>query len=138
VTTQHLVLRKPDIVIHWGEDIVYPSDSTEDEIRVDLQRRVDKENADEEKEFNELTQEQKNYCASHKTTPFVRLPKYCWIAVSHGDNALPKGWQDQLRNRPRTIMEALDELAPLMIGPPALLLLVGWVGVWIARGFRAE
>jgi hypothetical protein len=55
VTTQHLVLRKPGIVIHWGEDVVYPSDSTEDEIRADLQRRVDKENADLEKSFNELT-----------------------------------------------------------------------------------
>jgi len=138
VATDHVVLKKPDISVHWGkEDIIYSSASTEEEIKSDLKRRADKMDADDEVKFQNLTQEQKDFCDQNKNTNFDQLPQYCQTYAFHGSLfVIPEGWEDQVRFPTRTIPQEAFHLTPWMVGPPALLLLIGWVFVWILRGFR--
>jgi len=136
--TDHVVLKKPDITVHWGkENIVYPGASTEEEITSDLRRRADKMNADDEKDFQNLTQEQKDFCNQNSNTNFGQLPKYCMTYALHGSVVvIPDDWKDHLRSPPRTVWQEIYYLAPRLLIPPALLLLVAWAFIWVGRGFR--
>jgi hypothetical protein len=138
VAVVHIVLVKPKITVQWGkETIVYAANSTEEEIKADLQRRADAQDADAEQQFQKLTQEQKDFCRRNSNTNFEQLPTYCQTLAFHGAKlVIPEGWEDQLRYPPRTLRQDAYPLALWLLGPPALLLLVGWGCVWIARGFR--
>jgi hypothetical protein len=137
IAVGHIVLTKPDVIVRWGnEKIVYSPDSTEEEIRADLQRRADQTLARDEQEFQNLTQQQRDFCERNSNEKFDQLPLYCQVYAFHGSKlVIPEGWQDQ-RRASRKLREEAYPLATWMFGPPALLLLIGWVFFWIVRGFQ--
>jgi hypothetical protein len=139
----HVVLKKPDIIVRWDDDniwypatpthesITYPGTATEEEIEADLQRRANKKKAD----YNETC----DVMLKQKETPVGgKTPKTTLCDLNLMPSfSIPTGWEDQIRLAPHTLTQEAYYLAPWVFGPPALLLLIGWIFGWIVRGFRS-
>jgi hypothetical protein len=70
----HATLEKPDIIVHWGkEDLVYPPGTSEEAIRADLQRRADKQFAEDEEQFRNTTPEQREYCEKNSNATLIQV-----------------------------------------------------------------
>jgi hypothetical protein len=130
-----VVLRKPDAIVikYLGEDIRFPATMSVDEIRSDLQSRAAKWNADGDAKLEKAKQLIAQRKASGEV--FDEDLELGRVILTSRVADIPTEWEEQFRSR--DLREEAGHLAPWLLGPPALLLLIGWVVGWVVRGFLA-
>jgi hypothetical protein len=133
-------LTKPPIVVHWGnEEHEFPGETNKEIIRRALERRATAMDAEAESVVERMTAARKALCATIPATTnfFDDLPSDCeTVARGGAKHVIPSDWENALTSQPITLAEALERMWPVFFGPPLLLLSLGIMGFWVARGFR--
>ena len=140
-SSDHIVFTKPEsIIVHWGkEEIKYPASDTKAQIQSDLERRAQKENAENKIQFQNMTQEQRVQCEALHDKNFDEMSALCINYFLHDDILLPPtDWESQLDYPPHTISEIICKGIPWTFLPSILTLLLGWSILWALSGFRRK
>jgi hypothetical protein len=72
-------------------------------------------------------------------TPFVDQPDDCVrLFFSQDASVVPSDWESEVEDAPISIGRAIIDMAPLLIGPPFLLMALGASVYWALAGFKRK
>jgi hypothetical protein len=117
----------------------YPVEWGEARITDDLTKRLaDLDRQDRDWASNVSAARKAECDAIPSKTPFTEQPKDCVRLFFYDDwqRAVPNDWRIQLQDKPDPIWPAAGRIVPLVVGPPLLLLVLGFAFSWVLSGFR--
>jgi hypothetical protein len=122
----------------------YPAEWGVERIGAALKKRVQELDQKEHAWIATVPESRKAECrAIPSATPSTDQPADCvrmaWDAVVDFESgAVPSGWENQVRDAPMSMWQAIAKLLPLAGGPPILVLALGYALFWALAGFRGD
>jgi hypothetical protein len=122
-------------------------------IEADLKRRIDDLNRKDREWLTKIPEARKAQCgpvATGRADSFLSdidralkgdlADEECnkIFSVMSGQLATLSGWENQVRDAPMSIWQAIGKLAPWVVGPPLLVMALGVALFWALAGFRRD
>lgn len=133
----------PSRTVHVGFGTAiwdYPADWGVERITVSIQKRLSDLERKERDWAATLPEQKVRECNTIAATKsWTEMTGECgrFVSASHKLYVL-SGWEEQLKDDRKSVVEAARILAPTMLGPPLLLLAIGVALFWALAGFTRD